>query len=287
MKKTALSLFVCIAMILSLVACGNSDTPVAATETSTQVEEPKPEAEVEAPKDEEKSEEKKTEEKKKEEVKPAETPKPAEEPKVEEKPEKKVEEKAETTPKTEEVPKKEEAPKKEEPKPEEKKVEAKAEPEAAEDPAEQAQPQTETAAPAPAVPTVGTGTDLNSYIADGNFSDAVNYGKAMGAYTADIFISNIDFNWPNYFIELSTSYQETSQAYIAVGGWNGQKADRTYAYVVDYGDALDMSNGTTVSKNAVMLLPSVISYMKSNPDPYSVPQISGMNGWITWAELVG
>ena len=69
---------------------------------------------------------------------------------------------------------------------------------------------------------------------------------------------------------------------MAIGGWEGQKAFRTFYFEVPFGTPLPVdSGGTALSSNAVAYLPAILSAVNSNPDPRVAPNVPGIT-WIEW-----
>ncbi len=128
-------------------------------------------------------------------------------------------------------------------------------------------------------------TVIEKYIADGDFSDYVAYGKEMGANDVRIPSSekNIDFYFNDYFIAIRTNVQNTDEyTYVAIGLPDGKTL--TYACDILFPGKPSVpisASGAPVSIDSLMILEQTINYMKQHPDPNQIPDIPGTT-WGVW-----
>ena len=118
------------------------------------------------------------------------------------------------------------------------------------------------------------------------------YAKGCDGVYPDDSKQQIDFffgdgNYHGYFIEVSTSLstevRDTGMAYIGIGDISTY--DLTYVTGIYFsGNDIVTTDGLTIPRSSIDLIDALVSYMASHPDPYSKPQISGVN-FVTWNEL--
>ena len=237
MKKKFFASFLCVTLLVALVGCGNN--------TAGATAEPAP-----APKEEVVEE-------------------PVVELEVPETPETEIVEVSEPEKPTEpEVSKKEEESTPEEPAPEE--------------PAkEESTPEEIVEEPEPTIDELIAQSAVGEYIVDGRFN-FTQYGYAAGA--SDVKNGKVSFLYifGNQYImvQVGTDDGDPNTSCVSIGNWDTNDSRRwnlaTYSYLFDTGETMPTEvDGLTVAKQSLMVLPSLIDWLKTNQTADVAPQVSG------------
>ena len=143
--------------------------------------------------------------------------------------------------------------------------------------------------PTPSVddkPADNYSTVIEKYIADGDFSmdDAKAYTKEIGGTACDYNYISILMDVNGYGVELGSSGQDATYAYVAVDPYNG--GGNTYSCIYNWTQSTDnvgMVSNTQAPRQAFLDFEKTINYIKAGNTPYDKPSINGMN-WIGWDE---